>query len=547
MGVCQSQEDKELQSKTKAIDKELMQGHMAQQKVVKLLLLGAGECGKSTVLKQMRILHDHGFSEDEMQKQKAVCYNNTVQAMAQILRGMNQLNIPFSNPNHESDARFVLDTIKRGEESDPFTEELTRSLLNLWKDKAVSQVAVSRGNEFQLVESATHFLDSIERVASADYKPTEQDILLSRIKTTGIVEVKFKMKNVDFRVFDVGGQRSERKKWIHCFEDVNAIIFIAAISEYDQVLFEDEQRMVESMRLFESICNSRWFINTSMILFLNKKDLFLEKIKRISIKIAFSDYKGPNTYDDQVKYIEEKFEGLNANPDKTIYIHQTCATDTNQVQMILDSVIDMIIQANLQGCAMFNPKAYYFTLLIFCTLLLCHITNGQTVNKVSPCLENCLVPMVCDILDTAAKCSQKCGPQDQSHFFQYTTFYRIHCIEMEEALEDHLDCLKEASYKADVHCRGKCTQKTDDNKLAKEERQRNVCKSVECSTVCYYKEFTHSCPCSSDLLLKINERLADEMKRLLLQSAYDRLDPQCQRIHNSKYMKNRLLESTSKK
>ncbi|KAI1719165.1 g-protein alpha subunit domain-containing protein [Ditylenchus destructor] len=90
-----------------------------------------------------------------------------------------------------------------------------------------------------------------------------------------------------------------------------------------------------------------------MILFLNKKDLFLDKIKRVSIKIAFADYKGPNTYDDQVKYIEEKFEGLNANPDKTIYIHQTCATDTNQVQMILDSVIDMIIQANLQGCGLY--------------------------------------------------------------------------------------------------------------------------------------------------------------------------------------------------
>jgi hypothetical protein len=43
------------------------------------------------------------------------------------------------------------------------------------------------------------FLESIDRVASDNYRPTEQDILLSRIKTTGIVEVKFKMKNVDFR------------------------------------------------------------------------------------------------------------------------------------------------------------------------------------------------------------------------------------------------------------------------------------------------------------------------------------------------------------
>ena len=42
------------------------------------------------------------------------------------------------------------------------------------------------------------------------------------------------------RLFDVGGQRSERKKWIHCFEDVTAIIFCVAMSEYDQVLHEDE-------------------------------------------------------------------------------------------------------------------------------------------------------------------------------------------------------------------------------------------------------------------------------------------------------------------
>lgn len=63
---------------------------------------------------------------------------------------------------------------------------------------------------------------------------------MTRIKTTGIVEVNFIIQNVNFRVFDVGGQRSERKKWIHCFEDVNAIIFVTAVSEYDEVLFEDE-------------------------------------------------------------------------------------------------------------------------------------------------------------------------------------------------------------------------------------------------------------------------------------------------------------------
>lgn len=355
MGLCQSQEEKELEGKSKQIDRDLLQSHMAQQRIVKLLLLGAGECGKSTILKQMRILHDHGFTEEEREKQKSAVYNNTVLAMATLLHGMAKLSIPLENRHLEPEARIVLDVVKRGDESEPMGEELVQAIKALWADRNVRDKAFPRGREFQLVENSKHFLDAIDRIARPDYRPTEQDILLSRIKTTGIIEVKFKMKNVDFRVFDVGGQRSERKKWIHCFEDVNAIIFITAISEFDQLLFEDEttNRLIESMRLFESICNSRWFLNTSMILFLNKKDLFTEKIKHSSIKTCFNDYKGSNTYDDQVKFIEEKFEGLNANLEKTIYIHQTCATDTNQVQLILDSVIDLIIQTNLQGCGLY--------------------------------------------------------------------------------------------------------------------------------------------------------------------------------------------------
>ncbi|CAK5074101.1 unnamed protein product [Meloidogyne enterolobii] len=115
-----------------------------------------------------------------------------------------------------------------------------------------------------------------------------------RITTTGIIEVKFEIKGVNFRVFDVGGQRSERKKWIHCFDDVHAIIFVVALSEYDQVLFEDTRtnRMIESLRLFRSVCNSRWFYNTAMILFLNKKDIFEEKIKTTSIQCLFKNYMG---------------------------------------------------------------------------------------------------------------------------------------------------------------------------------------------------------------------------------------------------------------
>jgi guanine nucleotide-binding protein G(i) subunit alpha len=95
-------------------------------------------------------------------------------------------------------------------------------------------------------------------------------------------------------MFDVGGQRSERKKWIHCFENVTAVIFLAAISEYDQVLIEDEtmNRMQEALTLFDSICNSKWFSSTSMILFLNKVDLFKEKLTKKPLSDYFPDFTG---------------------------------------------------------------------------------------------------------------------------------------------------------------------------------------------------------------------------------------------------------------
>uniref|UniRef100_A0A914RYK6 Uncharacterized protein n=1 Tax=Parascaris equorum TaxID=6256 RepID=A0A914RYK6_PAREQ len=87
-----------------------------------------------------------------------------------------------------------------------------------------------------------------------------------------------------------GGQRSERKKWIHCFDNVNAIIFISSLSEYDQTLREDNctNRMQESLKLFDSICNSPWFADIHFILFLNKKDLFAEKIGVKKIPTSYS-------------------------------------------------------------------------------------------------------------------------------------------------------------------------------------------------------------------------------------------------------------------
>jgi len=113
-------------------------------------------------------------------------------------------------------------------------------------------------------------------------------------------------------------------------------------------------RMTESMKLFDSICNNKWFVDTSIILFLNKKDLFEEKIRHSQLSVCFPEYKGPNTYEDAAGYIQMRFENLNRRKDqKEVYTHLTCATDTSNIQFVFDAVTDVIIKNNLKDCGLF--------------------------------------------------------------------------------------------------------------------------------------------------------------------------------------------------
>jgi hypothetical protein len=169
---------------------------------------------------------------------------------------MGNLGIEFDEVNRqerEVDSARVLFAAENRKDTDPFGDDLFLNMKRLWSDPAI-QECFKRANEFQLNDSVQYYLDQLDRICAPDYLPTEQDVLRSRVPTTGIVEIKFPNKYLLFRVFDVGGQRSERRKWIHCFENVTSIIFVAAISEYDQVLAEDSftNRVKEALTLFST-------------------------------------------------------------------------------------------------------------------------------------------------------------------------------------------------------------------------------------------------------------------------------------------------------
>lgn len=164
-----------------------------------------------------------------------------------ILEAMPQLDISLSPQNDAR--RAVVLALPVQIEGEALPKDVADAIRGLWKDAGVKE-AVRRSREFQLNDSAVYYFNAIDRMSAPGYLPTDQDILRSRVKTTGITETTFKVGELTYRLFDVGGQRSERKKWIHCFENVTALVFLVSLSEYDQMLYEDESVVCFSCGVF---------------------------------------------------------------------------------------------------------------------------------------------------------------------------------------------------------------------------------------------------------------------------------------------------------
>ncbi|KAG0129296.1 guanine nucleotide binding protein, alpha subunit [Tuber indicum] len=336
--------------RSREIERLIRQDEKRMAKEVKLLLLGAGESGKSTILKQMKLIHASGFSKNDRDDYRVIIFSNLLNSFKIILEAMESYDLTFQNDGNEAHVELVIMERELGRQ-EPFPKEYQRAFESLWADGGV-QTAVHRGNEFALHDNLNYFFESLDRLFVPNYIPTDQDILHSRLKTTGISETLFDLGALTYRMFDVGGQRSERKKWIHCFENVTALLFLVAISGYDQCLVEDKDanQMQEALMLFESICNSQWFVQTSIILFLNKIDLFKKKLPNSPVRKYFPDYTGdPQSYKHASMYFEESFKRLNRSSSKDIYVHFTNATDTNLLKITMSSVQDMILQKNLQN------------------------------------------------------------------------------------------------------------------------------------------------------------------------------------------------------
>ena len=189
------------------------------------------------------------------------------------------------------------------------------------------------------------FFERLDRILSSSYIPTNQDVLQFRFRTTGITK-KDLLCDLDYNIWDVGGARKERRKWIHCLQGLDVIIFSVDISAYDLQMFEDDNInvMQEDLQLFESICKSRQLRKTVVLLSLNKVDSLQRKLAIRPFDDYFEDFDSDRlNLEDVMAYIETRFLDVNIYKPKDMI--QVCFTE-----MVDDKNLGMAVFAALETC-----------------------------------------------------------------------------------------------------------------------------------------------------------------------------------------------------
>jgi GTPase SAR1 family protein len=298
----------------------------------KLLILGSSDSGKSTLLKQMKLLYYGGFKENEIQAARKSIRSNLIQYITALWEIMESEEIKQKYHALEDFAT------KWNAKIDNYTEIIDsydQFCNEPYLKKCVEESKV-------LPCAAQYFLGDVKRFLTDDYQPTTNDILNLRVVTIKVTDTVFEVNNRRIHFFDVGGATYFRTKWISYFDNVQNILFVTSLSCYDQNLVEDPStnRAADAIMLFFHICHLKLLLNTGIILFLNKRDLFEKKVVKIPIKKFFEDYSGEEFSETDGKtFFYNKYMDSTKKRKLSTSCHLICCTDTDSMKKLLGDIM----------------------------------------------------------------------------------------------------------------------------------------------------------------------------------------------------------------
>jgi len=249
------------------------------------------------------------------------------------------LGLELNTSNHGIAEEFKLSSIalSTNNTSLTLTREMADKITRLWADPSIKEAHRRYEEEHRSSFSKRNvedFLNSIDRFVGDSFEVSHDDILtLDSIDTsTGVRELEWAVENCSFQSIDMSAQRGSMKKWLPCFQDITAVIFCAALDEFDMWLPDAPHvnRMWETLKDFDVLVSTSWFAKTNFILLLTRKDIFEEKIKRgVSLQKCFPEYCG-NSFDDACTFVRDKFLSKSRSGND-IYTHITVGSNTENI------------------------------------------------------------------------------------------------------------------------------------------------------------------------------------------------------------------------
>jgi len=329
-----------------AITKALRKDKKERDKTLRILLLGAGDSGKTTFLKQMKFTHSC-LTPADYNTFKRIVRDNLIDAVRTLYVSAGKEDVKVSKKARRTYEYFT------DEERREWGDATGARVAEFWEDPGVKQVWRTFKLKYHFLWCTDYLFKNASRICATTYEPSEADIFRARLKSTGVKETNVSINNVTIQFVDVGGQRSERRKWIRCFEGVDAIIYLVALDEYNMTITENNStnRLEESLGVLSEVSGSK-FVNDKeipFIVFLNKFDLYKAKAAYVPLSDYFPEYKGDaSDWEEGIRFIgnmiHNRFEGF-----RIANTYVTNGLDTRNCSRVFQSIYDEILLDNLSS------------------------------------------------------------------------------------------------------------------------------------------------------------------------------------------------------
>lgn len=307
----------------------------------------------STFFKQVKSIHEGDkYTSEEIAAYKSSIYANVLQTIKVLSDAcLKKKDPPFEKSENKVKAEKIIkaaanDSTLLINAAEIYTVDVHKMVGELWKDANIQELYQNHRYEYHIFDGAQYFFDNFDKLIPPNYVPNADDILRCRRKTTGLIQTQFEYKGIKFSLHDVGGQRSERKKWSNCSEGVSALLYVCCASEYDQKCYEDDvtNRMLESMDLFSETINGNYFKDKPIIVFLNKMDVFKTKMAVKDLSCTFPEYTGGSDVEKGIEFLKQQYRDHDKSKKERLHFFVTQATSKESVKNTFEEVKDFLVQ-----------------------------------------------------------------------------------------------------------------------------------------------------------------------------------------------------------